>query len=264
MEDRKILFFDIDGTIICKNGEYIPESTIVALKKAQENGNIIIVNTGRTRSFIDKKIEDIGFDGYICGCGTYIELDNQILYSKTIDKERYSDIITFTRENQIEAIFEGTKAIFMDFESQNENTQYRIKKFMDLGINIKPYDSEDLCFDKFFATLEDRNNLDYIRKYLESRESLICTEISQNNIEVVPQGHSKASGMEVLLNHYNIGKENSFAFGDSYNDLDMFKYCPNSILMANGNKELTNMVNFVTREVENDGIEYALKHFNIL
>ena len=70
--------------------------------------------------------------------------------------------------------------------------------------------------------------------------------------------------MEFLLNYFNLEKEDSYAFGDSYNDTTMFKYCPNGILMANGKEDLAQIVRFVTKDVDEDGIEYALQHFNIV
>ena len=42
------LFFDIDGTILSEITHEIPESALVALRKAQENGHKTFINTGRT------------------------------------------------------------------------------------------------------------------------------------------------------------------------------------------------------------------------
>lgn len=86
MTQRKILFFDIDGTLISEVNNQIPESIKNALKQARENGHITIINTGRTRALVEPRLEDIGFDGYICGCGTYIEVNGKVLYHKSIEK----------------------------------------------------------------------------------------------------------------------------------------------------------------------------------
>ena len=78
MSNRKILFFDIDGTLISESSGEIPESTKTALKRAQENGHITIINTGRTRALIEPRLQDMGFDGYICGGGNYIEIGGKV------------------------------------------------------------------------------------------------------------------------------------------------------------------------------------------
>ena len=81
MSNRKILFFDIDGTLISESSGEIPESTKTALKRAQENGHITIINTGRTRALIEPRLQDMGFDGYICEEQQTIKKDSVQGYS---------------------------------------------------------------------------------------------------------------------------------------------------------------------------------------
>ena len=78
--DKKIVFFDIDGTLIDDETHTVPQSAIDAIHKAQKNGHILIVNTGRPSVAVDKAIKDIGFDGFLCGCGTYIEYKNEVIF----------------------------------------------------------------------------------------------------------------------------------------------------------------------------------------
>ena len=82
--------------------------------------------------------------------------------------------------------------------------------------------------------------------------------------EMVPKGHSKATGIDFVLNHYNIDDKDSYAFGDSNNDIHMFERVTNSIVMGNGNPELFENATFVTKDIDEDGIEHAMKHFNII
>ena len=49
MNDKKILFFDIDGTLLTPHPFKVPESTSRALTKAHENGHLLFINTGRTK-----------------------------------------------------------------------------------------------------------------------------------------------------------------------------------------------------------------------
>lgn len=58
------LFFDIDGTILSEITHEIPESALVALRKAQENGHKTFINTGRTICSVPPMIKRIPFDGF--------------------------------------------------------------------------------------------------------------------------------------------------------------------------------------------------------
>ena len=64
--NRKLIFFDIDGTIIPEDTGVIPESTKEAINKAKDNGHLVFINTGRTFSGITQLIFDLEFNGYVC------------------------------------------------------------------------------------------------------------------------------------------------------------------------------------------------------
>ena len=64
--NRKLLFFDIDGTLLAGGiPGYIPDSTIEALKQAQANGHYIFINSGRTYGFMPEAIKEFPFDGFV-------------------------------------------------------------------------------------------------------------------------------------------------------------------------------------------------------
>ena len=85
--EQKLLFFDIDGTLITEGTGKIPESTKKAIKMAKEEGHLLFVNTGRTRTSLPEKITSLNFDGYVCGCGTNIFFGDQELLSAKLSNE---------------------------------------------------------------------------------------------------------------------------------------------------------------------------------
>ncbi|SJU18427.1 Uncharacterized phosphatase YwpJ [Clostridioides difficile] len=66
------------------------------------------------------------------------------------------------------------------------------------------------------------------------------------------------------MDYLDIPLENTYAIGDSTNDLSMLEYVENSIAMGNSNPILFNLVSFVTKNVDDDGIYHALKHYEII
>lgn len=70
--DKKVVCFDIDGTLTDNATQIIPQSAVDAIRELRKNGHMAFINTGRTLVSIEKRIRDIGFDGYICGCGTHV------------------------------------------------------------------------------------------------------------------------------------------------------------------------------------------------
>jgi hypothetical protein len=81
--------------------------------------------------------------------------------------------------------------------------------------------------------------------------------------ENVPCGFTKATAIDFMLKKLNISIEDAYAIGDSMNDLPMLEAVPGSIAMG-GAEQLYPYVSFVTKPIEEDGIEFALKHFGII
>ena len=87
---------------------------------------------------------------------------------------------------------------------------------------------------------------------------------NDNFYELVPLGYSKASGIEFIINYLGIPFENTYAIGDSTNDLSMLKYVQHSIAMGNSTPALFDLVEYITTDIDKDGIFNALKHYKLI
>ena len=83
-------------------------------------------------------------------------------------------------------------------------------------------------------------------------------------IEYVLKGCSKADGMNILLRHLGLGKEDALAIGDSTNDLPMFEAAGHTVCMGSGMAELKEKADYITSGVLEDGIEKALQHYGLI
>ena len=106
------LFFDIDGTILSEITHEIPESALVALRKAQENGHKTFINTGRTICSVPPMIKRIPFDGFLCGCGTHLVYEERVVFHHSIPYERGRRIIKSMKDCKVEGFLEGTEDIY--------------------------------------------------------------------------------------------------------------------------------------------------------
>ncbi len=259
--DKKILFFDIDGTILSHRTYEVSESTQNAIRQAQANGHILMINTGRVNSFIDKTVANLGFDGFICGCGTHIIYKGEVLFHTELPKDLISQLIKDLRENKIEAVLEGSRKVYYNYHS----TSPIIKGMIDL-VNkhqfcVGSWDEPDIMFDKLCIWPEDDQTLQFYEKY---KDTLDFIDREGRLYEIVPRGYSKASGIEFMLKKLGIPHENTYAFGDGENDLAMLTYAKHSIAMGNSPQSIKDIVSYVTEDVDQHGIEKALKHFNLI
>lgn len=257
-----ILFFDIDGTILSERTHIISENTKKALEKARQNGNLIFINTGRTIAELDEQILALNVDGYVCGCGTYIKYHNDILLNyelpEKLQKSVYEDITRY----QLDACLEGLEFIYLDEQSSNPVIIDLWKKMLQNKLPLKHFNSSPISFTKFTIWKNERSDFSSFQQKYKDKFTFI--DRGNDFFELVPQHYSKATGIEFLLNYFNIPKQNSFAFGDSANDLSMLEYVPNSIAMGNATKDVKEKVSFITKDVDENGIEFALIHYGLI
>ena len=75
---------------------------------------------------------------------------------------------------------------------------------------------------------------------------------------------SQQPSLVLLQQHCGIGIEDAYVFGDSSNDLSMFRYAENCVVMGDHSPVLELYATFITKTVEDDGIAYAMKELGII
>lgn len=263
--NRNIIFFDIDGTLLSESTQTIPESAKAAVKKAQENGHLIFINTGRGISNIDSSIKEMNFDGYVCGCGTYIEFKGKELLSKSFSDSFAQELINDVHNLKIDAVLEGKTGTYFDDDNLIYEKIVKDIKHHNLSnqlCEVKSFYDDNINFDKLVIWTNSDSNFDAFYDKYKNTFDFIHRE--ENFYELVPLGYSKATGIEFLMNELNIDFNNTFALGDSTNDLSMLEFVKNSIAMGNSNPKLFDLVSYVTDDIEKDGVYNALRHYNII
>ena len=107
-----------------------------------------------------------------------------------------------------------------------------------------------------------RGDAKILKELLSFKYELIFHE--EKVVEIVPKGYTKAVGIEKVCEYLNVPRENTYAFGDSVNDLEMIAYVSHGIAMGNGTEDIKEQADYVTDVLERDGIEKALKHFGLI
>ena len=82
--DRKLIFLDIDGTILA-HGEEVHPAVLEGLRRARNKGHKVFISTGRSHGSVPPEILDMETDGLICSAGSDIWIHGQRAWSAALD-----------------------------------------------------------------------------------------------------------------------------------------------------------------------------------
>ena len=206
----KIIFFDIDGTLICGGSELMSESTKEAIRIARANGHICMINTGRTKRLVGENLTgQVEFDGLLLGCGTEIQYHGKQLMHKTFSMEESKAILTAMKKYHVDAVLEGSRE---DYAPRGEEVFTETFRHMAREIENRKYDRYANApgnYDKLYAYAETPAGMVGMKHDLS--EILDFIDREQGFYEIVPKGYSKATAIAIEVGMQNSGLAVSLA-----------------------------------------------------
>lgn len=263
---RKIAFFDIDGTLTSELDGSVPEDAAAAIAQARANGHLMFINTGRCFRNVEPRFRGIGWDGYVCGCGTNIYCEGRDVLYVSQTHATMMRILEAARRADVDILFESRSLVAFDLTRplRHPKALRQYQTFMDQHYHM-PEDLENPNFfaDKFVIWYREETQLAAFRQV--SDRWFDCIDRGGTFREFVPCGYSKASGIQYVLEHYDLTLEDAYALGDSNNDLPMLSCVPHSIAMGNASPaSLLEQVEYVTAPASQGGIRQALEHYHFI
>lgn len=265
--DTKIAFFDIDGTLVnVPNGLMHPTNqTIHALNEFKNQGHKIVIATARGE--VPQSVQDIEFDGYICSDGHYICFEGEILIDELFNNQQVQKQLDIYQKYNGRSMFYGHNGEWCSclddvlvvkhremFQGTSERPQNVYEKF-----DAKDIEAVSCCV--LFDNAEDMWSAYY---ELENEFTMVPYETGLIRMDVYCKGFTKGTACEYLYKKLGIEYENTYAFGDGINDVEMLQLVQHGIAMGNAIDELKKVASEITDTVDHDGIAKIFeKYFEI-
>lgn len=258
-EAKKLIFFDIDGTLLDHKKE-LPASTEKAIMDLHAAGHYIAIATGRAPFMFPELREKLGIHTFISFNGSYVRVgEEEILKSPLNDEE----LIRLTEA----AVNNDHPLVYMDHLDMKANIPYHARIEESISFSLKfehpAYDPSYLNGRDIYQALLF-NTAEEMRPYEEKFDKFDFVRWHEFSTDVVPKGGSKAKGIEAVMKHLGVDKENVYAFGDGPNDVEMLDFVVNSVAMGNAADALKKHASYVTKDVDDDGILHGLRHLGLL
>ena len=277
MRDLKVIVMDVDGTLT-NNKKVITEKTKLALFKAQENGSILILASGRPVSGLmdiakELKMNEnhgllVSYNGSkVVDCET-----NKILFNETMTVEEGQAVLEHMKNFNVKPMIDKDDYMYVNDVFDNEINYngkiINIIEYESRGGKFKLCEKDDLAafatypLNKILTAGDPEYLKNNYKKMMEPfNDNLSCMFTSDFYFEFTAKGIDKAKALDSVLSPMGYKPENIIAFGDGQNDASMIKYAGIGVTMANAVDELKNVADEVTLSNEDDGIAYTLNKY---
>ena len=254
----KAAFFDVDGTLISYKTRKVCDSARAAIAKLQEKGILCIVATGRHMIQMSTlAVADIPFDAFVMLNGQLV-LDKQqnVLFDVPIEGEAKAFLVQNFNDHTYPAIIVEEKDMYLNYVSDHV---LDVNKTMAIAVApLSDYKGGNIYQICAYLRPEDEYLVDPIK------EDCVLTGWHYGGKDIIAGGGGKMAGIRRYLDIIGIKPEEIIAFGDAENDLDMIRFAGIGIAMGNGEEAVKAAADYVTADIDDDGIEKALKHFNLI
>ncbi|PLS25650.1 Cof-type HAD-IIB family hydrolase [Bifidobacterium imperatoris] len=263
--DIKAVFFDIDGTLTSFTTHTVPDSTVHAIRCLQAAGIKVLICTGRAPSQMKVVLDTmpVTFDGIVAFNGQYCCDDTGFFASQSIDRADIKIILDWLNSHpQVVCNFGERDYVYFNQDDDALRATWAqlgktapIRYFDDPHVRALAHETFQIS--PFIGVREEAELVGLCHNVRGVRWHPDFTDL-------IPADGGKPRGIQRFMEHYGITREQTMAFGDGGNDTSMLAYAGIGIAMGNATDEPKAAADFITDDVDHDGVLNALRHFGIL
>ncbi len=277
----KIIFLDVDGTLIDYETK-LPESAARAVNQARANGHKVYICTGCSKAEIEQR-HLCDLDGMIGGNGAYVEDAGKVIMHQGLSKEDVQHIVDWCNARHLGFYLEANSGMYCNDYMLEQGPEVMIKYAQGKGANLSQAKELSEQFVNGFIHLkgqdlyrDDVNKISFIlssyQDHLDSKEEFkhLIANTWGGKGEVAlygdlgPAGITKRHAIEVLLEYLGADVKDTISFGDAKIDLSMFECCHFNVAMGNGGDEIKAAADYITTDVNDDGLYNAFQYLGLI
>lgn len=254
----KAAFFDIDGTLMSHRTKQVPRSAREAIRKLQEQGILCLVATGRHICQFDHlPVDDIPFDGYLMLNGQIcLDKERKVLYGFPVEGRAKAQILSMFHGMEQPVLLVEESGLYLNLV--NDRVRYVQDCISSPVAQVKPYSGNPLYMGIAYIGPEEEYLLEDILP------DCVITRWNPYAVDIIAKGGGKDEAIRRYLETTGIRREETIAFGDGLNDINMMNFAGIGVAMGNAEEAVKAAADYVTADIDDDGIEKALKHFGLI
>ena len=286
----KLVVIDLDGTMLNSYG-VVTNETKEVIKKVEKQGVEVVIASGRPIDSIKEIAKEIESKNYfIAGNGAIIyDIKNdEIIYEKTLSKEKVLEIIKICEENSIsynvytekEILAASLKYNVLYYHKENLKKEESKRTKINIVKNMYEYveNKKDARYLKITICDENKTVFNSIMKKIKEIKEIEILEVSHMARKTIKQGTEEFSisyyyteiseenvdkwnAIEFLIKKLNIKKEEVMAIGDNSNDKNMIENAGLGVAMKQGSPNVISIADEVTEGNNEEGVAKILQKY---
>ena len=266
----KLVAIDLDGTLVTDEKE-LTKKTIEVIKEISKQGVKVMISSGRAFYRLEKFIDalDLRKENQCTICfngGIIVEnTTKELLYSQNLDAKEVEELIQLGKALRLPIMIYARDTHYVEAipEVVRKNTK-NLK-----GMNLKVVNFNQLNFNKPQNYIYKVCFIDKPEKIIEKREQISkemfekyeITSSVPEYLEIVKKGIKKSEAIKVVMEKYNIKRDEVMAIGDGENDIEMLDFAGLGIAMENASDFVKEFANDVTTSNNHDGVANAIEKY---
>ena len=249
---------------------------------ARANGHKVYICTGCSKAeVLQRNLCDL--DGMIGGNGAYVEDHNEVVMHQGLSKEDVKHIVDWCNERHLGFYLEANSGMYCNDYMLEQGPETMVKYAQGKGADLEKAKESSKAFMDGFIHLQGedlyRDDVNKISFILSSYQDHLDSKVEFPTLvantwggkgevalygDLGPTGITKRHAIEVLMKHLGADFKDTISFGDAKIDLSMFECCAYNVAMGNGGPEIKEAADYITTDVNDDGLYNAFKHLGLI
>lgn len=267
MKDIQLVFFDIDDTLYRKATQTVPDSALSAIRQLRKKGIHTAIATGRSPAAIPEALhplfKDGSFDLLVSINGQYncqfTDNGSTVISHHPMDIDYIKQVIDYMREKGWE--YAGISESAMVSSANTEVVRDALKGIG--GVLVDPdYPLNHTIYQMLLFL--DEEQLNQFQADGMIHQGFEALRWHPYGVDLVQKNGAKSRGIKDVCQYFKLSPEQTMAFGDGHNDVEMMQYVGIGVAMGDAREEVKAVADYITGTIEEDGILNALQHFKLL
>ena len=259
---------DLDGTILLDH-KNISDKTLETIERLLDKGIEVVPTTGRYYGAVPNKLKNnkrIHYVASLNGAEIYDNKNDKPLLEAFIDQKLALEIIKKAESASDSSFVVSSDGVIVKKVSEKYQSDFDIKLMQEFHQSAKVVDN---IYEYLIESKKKLKKIEFSFKSTELRdkyynqfinfENIDTVSSNEFNIEITAKNTNKGTALHFLKDYLKIKTSEVLAIGDSENDISMLEEAGISVAMANANKEVKSVSDFISKSYLEDGFTFAIK-----